>query len=47
MDTRGRINRRTSNFNYNFNDAIDSLVTKVAQSLNPTLRRYPINEEKG
>lgn len=44
---RGRINRRTSNFNYNLNDAIDSLVTEVAQSLNPTLRRYPISGWRG
>ena len=29
----GHINRRTSNLNYNLNDAIDSLATEVAQSL--------------
>jgi len=32
----GHINRHTSNLNYNLNDAIDSLATEVAQSLNPT-----------
>jgi len=30
MDTRGRINRRTSNLNYNLNATIDSLVIEVA-----------------
>jgi len=35
MDTRGRINRRTSNLNYNLNAVIDSLVIEVIAIVKP------------